>query len=309
VTESREQTRAIHHLQRECETLEGLLARQDRERILKVHRNAQRLLRPILVANPYARALTFLDDRTRTRRDHMKYLTLIRSVALLQQYQRPVKTLEHHGRTVEYIEVTLEDIAIANRLAHEVLGRSLDELAPQTRRLLMLLDEMVTGACERLTIERSEYRFTRREVREHTGWGNTQLKVHLHRLEELEYLALHRGGRGQSFVYELVYDGKGKDGTLFLSGLLDVEKLREYDPNRSGSQTEWSGPGRAQVGPKSAIGRAPATSGTPSADADSRAPSAETPKKAAKGEVVRSYVLQRGDPALPSLAAGPRTEP
>ncbi len=91
VNEDREQTRAIHRLQRERQTLEGLLERQARSDTLKVHRDAQRLLRPLLVANPYARDLTFLDHQTRTRRDHMKYLTLIRSVALLHQYQRPVQ--------------------------------------------------------------------------------------------------------------------------------------------------------------------------------------------------------------------------
>ncbi|MGH7341273.1 MAG: DNA primase, partial [Candidatus Rokuibacteriota bacterium] len=130
VNEGREQTRAIHRLQRERQTLEGLLQRQDRERVLKVHRDAQRLLRPLLVANPFARSLTFLDHQTRTRRDHMKYLTLIRAIALLHQYQRPVKTAHHDGRAVRYIEVTKADVATANRLAHEVLGRSLDELPP-----------------------------------------------------------------------------------------------------------------------------------------------------------------------------------
>ena len=89
------------------------------------------------MVNPYARELTFPDAQTRTRRDHMKYLTLIRAIALLHQHQRPRKTVEHRGRAVEYIEVTLDDIAMANRLAHEVLGRSLDELPPQTRRLLL----------------------------------------------------------------------------------------------------------------------------------------------------------------------------
>ncbi len=89
VNEDREQTRAIHRLQRERQTLEGLLERQARCDTSKVHRDAQRLLRPLLVANPYARDLAFLDHQTRTRRDHMKYLTLIRSVALLHQYQRP----------------------------------------------------------------------------------------------------------------------------------------------------------------------------------------------------------------------------
>lgn len=207
VDEEREQTRAIHRLQRERQTLEGLLAKRDRDHILAVHRNAQRLLRPVHVTNPFAPELTFLDDQTRTRRDHLKYLTLIRSIALLHQYQRPTKSVSHHGQAVQYIEATIDDIAAANALAHEALGRSLDELAPQTRRLLLLIDEMVTEACERLAIERCDHRFSRRQVREFSGWGNTQLKLHLHRLEELEYLLLHRGGRGQSFVYELLYDG------------------------------------------------------------------------------------------------------
>jgi hypothetical protein len=236
VTESREQTRAIHALQRKKQTLEGLLARKEREETLKLHQNAQRLLRPLLVANPYAERLTFLDDKTRTRRDHMKYLTLIRSIALLHQYQRPVKTVVHQGKPVSYIEVIPEDVALANGLTHEVLGRSLDELAPQTRSLLLLLDEMVTKGCAGLSMERSDYRFTRREVREHTGWADTQLRVHLDRLVGLEYLVVHRGGRGQSFVYELVYDGKGKDGAPFVSGLLDASTLAPTSGNLAGSE-------------------------------------------------------------------------
>ena len=109
--------------------------------------------------------------------------------------------------------MTLDDIATANRLAHEVLGRSLDELPPQTRRLLLLIDEMVEGECERLKMERSDYRFSRRDVRAWTPAGATRsAEEHLARLEELEYLLVHHGGRGQSFVYELLFDGQGEDG-------------------------------------------------------------------------------------------------
>jgi hypothetical protein len=225
VNEDRAQTQAIHRVQREAQTVEGLLRRRDRDAVLAVHRNAQRLLKPVPVVNPYARELTFHDSQTRTRRDHMKYLTLIRSVALLHQYQRPAKTVQHNGRAVEYIEVTLDDIAVANRLAHEILGRSLDELPPQTRRLLLTVDEMVTAECKRQKMERSDYRFSRRDVREATGWGDTQLKTHLHRLEELEYLLVHRGGRGQSIVYELMFTRPKDGGKPVLGGLIDVEKL------------------------------------------------------------------------------------
>jgi DNA primase catalytic core len=240
VNEDREQTKAIHRVQRQAQTVEGLLRRQDRNAILTVHRNAQRLLKPVPVVNPYAPGLTFQDSQTRTRRDHMKYLTLIRSVALLHQHQRPRKTVEHRGRTVEYIEVELTDIAMANRLAHEVLGRSLDELPPQTRRLLLAVDEMVTAECERQKMERSDYRFSRRDVREATGWGDTQLKTHLHRIEELEYLLIHRGGRGQSMVYELVFTRPKDGGKPVLGGLIDVEKLSKngYDGKKSGPEGE-----------------------------------------------------------------------
>lgn len=255
VNEEREQTQAIHRVQREAQTLEGLLQRRDRDAILAVHRNAQRLLKPVFVANPYARELTFLDSQTRTRRDHMKYLTLIRAIALLHQYQRPHKTIEHRGRAVEYIEVALDDIATANRLAHEVLGRSLDELPPQTRRLLVAVDEMVAAACQRAAMERTDYRFSRRDVREATGWGDTQLKVHLHRLEEMEYLIVHRGGRGQSFVYELAFARQADSAKPVLPGLIEIEKLRvnslgkhNYDEKKSGPEAGLSASSRGQVG-------------------------------------------------------------
>jgi len=225
VNEEREQTQAIHRVQREAQTLAGLMKRRDRDTILAVHRNAQRLLKPMPIANPYAPELTFHDSQTRTRRDHMKYLMLIKTIALLHQHQRPMKTFEHNGGPVEYIEVAIADIAIANRLAHEVLGRSLDELPPQTRRLLLAVDEMVTAECERQKMERADYRFSRRDVRAYTGWGDTQLKIHLHRLEELEYLLIHRGGRGQSFVYELMFVRSSDGGKPVLGGLIDIEKL------------------------------------------------------------------------------------
>lgn len=252
VDEDREQTKAIHRLQRQRQTLQGLLARQEQQRTLGLHRDAQRLLRPLLVANPFAEDLTFLDTKTRCRRDHVKYLTLIRAVALLHQYQRPIHSVQHHGEDVQYIEATLEDIEIANSLACEVLGRSTDDLPPQTQRLLRTIETMVNAGCERQGVERCDYRFSRRDVRDFTGWGNTQLKVHLKRMEELEYLLVHRGGRGQSFVYELLHGLPSEAGPKFLSGLIDVDQLRR---KRSGPIGEKSGRGRPQVGVKSALGR------------------------------------------------------
>jgi len=255
VDEEREQTKAIHRLQRQRQTLEGQLANQDHEKTLTLHRNVQRLLRPLLVANPFANELTFLDNKTRTRRDHVKYLTLIRTITLLHQYQRPARTTHHNGQDVQYIESTLDDIEMANRLASEVLGRTSDDLPPQTQRLLRQIEAMVNEACERQGVDQGDYRFSRRDVREFTGWGNTQLKVHLRRLEELEYLLIHRGGRGQSFVYELLHGLPSEPGTKFLAGLIDVDKLR---CNRAGQNGQKSGRGRPPVGVKPPESRATA---------------------------------------------------
>ena len=225
VDEGRDQTRAIHQLQRESQTLEGLWAKDEREEVYSHHHAFQRLLRPLPVVNPFVRELTFLDDRTRTRRDHTKYLGIIEAVTLLHQFQRPRKGDTRGERTKEYIEATLFDVALANRLAAEVLGRTLDELGPQTRRFVMLLDEMAKETCERYGLARADLRFSRRDARLFTGWCDSQVRIHLARLLELEYVVTHRGGRGQTFVYELLYDGQGKDGTPFLIGLADVETL------------------------------------------------------------------------------------
>src|SRR3546814_3530680 len=71
VDESREQTRAIHALQRRRQTLEGLLAGEDRAVTLALHRNAQTLLEGVKVVNPFADRLTFLDDQTDRKRKRL----------------------------------------------------------------------------------------------------------------------------------------------------------------------------------------------------------------------------------------------
>ena len=224
VDEGREQTRAIHRLQR---------ARGARSRVCSGEARAARGsgAAPERAAsargrspcvNPFAEKLTFLDEQTRTRRDHEKYLTLIDAIALLHQHQREVKTL---GATAAKGCATSrsnpEDIELANRLMAEVLGHSLDELPPQTRRFLELLDRSLDTIGQREGLKRPEILFRRRDVREWTGWSYAQVRSHLERLVEMEYVLVHRRGRGQSLVYELVWEGQGQGGERFVLGLLD----------------------------------------------------------------------------------------
>jgi hypothetical protein len=120
------------------------------------------------------------------------------------------------------------------------------------------LRDYVQAQAEQQALPKSEVRFTRRALRTASGWGDTQLKVHLARLAELEYVLAHRAGQG--YAYELLYDGDGRNSP-YLSGLLDPACL--YDGNRSGQAEQQSAPGRAAVGTGSAPGQASQLVATP----------------------------------------------
>lgn len=220
VDESREQTGRIHAMQRKSRTAEGLELKKRRKELLELMQNAQRLIEPLEILNPYADDLTFTVERTRARRDNEKYLTLIDAIALLHQHQR-----EKTGDGSERIRVTLDDIELANRLAPELLGRSLDELAPQTRRLLSLIKSLVSTRMREQSLDRQDVLFSRRELRELSGLSEFQVRVHMNRLELLEYVYRRWGKQGQRCCYELATDPDAPDRVAHI-GLLDVEKLR-----------------------------------------------------------------------------------
>ncbi|HEU0204306.1 MAG TPA: DNA primase [Burkholderiaceae bacterium] len=306
VDEGRAQTEAIHALQRRKRTLEGLRAKQMRARLLRMHQNAQRLLRPLAVMNPFADQLTFLSDKTRTRRDHEKYLTLIDVIALLHQHQRPVQTMLDAGQAVEYVEATVDDIACANAIAHDVLGRSLDELPPQTRRLLAAIVEHVRTQMQAQCLAQSAMRFTRKQVRELVGWGDTQTRVHLERLVALEYLLTHRDGSGGRFVYELLFDGDVA-AAVHLSGLIDVAALQSVTTTAKsrGQHAQVAGRLRAGCGPVAGGSRADV-----SAEEQALAPlGEESPGANAKTHVARVNGTQRSYVHPPSSLAAAEVAP
>jgi DNA primase len=261
INETTEQTAAIQARQRTSRTLAGLQANVRSTQVLAAHRAAQSLLRPLAVVNPFAESLTFASDRVRLRRDHQKYLTLIDAIALLHQQQRPVHTLEVNGAQVEYVEVTGGDIELANRLAHAVLGRSLDELPPQTRRVLSALDAWVSAQATAQGIVHAGVRFSRREVRGHLGLSDTQLRVHLDRLVTLDYIAAHVGKQGQQYAYSLRFDGDASADAPQLMGLSEgaASTSRGETPTSRGSEAHFAGGSRALRGGVAARSRGPET--------------------------------------------------
>jgi len=285
INETAEQTAAIQQRQRAARTLAGLQAKVKGDHIISAHRAAQSLLRPLAVVNPFAEQLTFASDRVRLRRDHAKYLALIDAIALLHQCQRKIATIEVDGARVEYVEVTQADIALANELAHAVLGRSLDELPPQTRRVLSALDAWVSEVATAQAIERGLVRFTRRSVRALLGLSDTQLRVHLERLVTMDYVALNSGGKpGQRFSYSLLFDGDVERDAPQLMGLSEATSRGQGATSRGDPPNLAGGlrPGRGGI---AAGSRSTVKTRIASADAGSVASAADMQKNAHHGRL------------------------
>ena len=236
--ESAAQTRKIHEHQRRARSLAGLRRVISKDIIKTRHHNAQRLLEPVRVVIPYAEKLTFPARYLRTRRDHERFLSLIEAVAFLHQFQRVLRTANHQGREVKYIEATVEDYAVAYKLALRVLWVSLDELSRWGRELIDHMRDHAQKTVEeaRLTATPNpkveskrpgpvltDVHWTRRRLREVLGWPDKRLRACLDELVSLEYLQTLDGSKGKAFIYRLNPDFSHSPKAL---GLLTPEQLR-----------------------------------------------------------------------------------
>jgi hypothetical protein len=199
------------------------------EPVLRRHRTFQRVLEPLHIVNPYAEQLRYGDGRLPGRRDQPKYLTLIDALAFLRQLQKPAKT--HAGR--RYVEVDLDDIRLANDLATELLGHSLDELSRPAYELLVLLEKMRAEWVKTAAAAKSKqahalenFSFSRRQVREFAGWAHHRVHRYLAELIELEYVGAEGVRHGCLQRHCLLWEGQGQDGGKFLLGLKSPAELR-----------------------------------------------------------------------------------
>jgi hypothetical protein len=230
-------TEAIHQKQREAETLGGLIQKKKAEKLIRKHHVAQRLLKPLHVVNPFTPYLSYPSASLRTRRDHKKYLALMRAIAFLYQHQREPKTMEVDGETMEFIEVVLDDIAKANKLANEVLGQSLDELAKPSRTLLGGIYTMVQEMAEKQKLSLNDIFFNRRQVREYMGWSDWQIRAHIGQLEDLEYIRVRLGAMGKEYAYVLNYLGQPEENDsgkhfLNLTPVEEIKRLMDKDKDK-----------------------------------------------------------------------------
>ncbi|MGI8481668.1 MAG: CHC2 zinc finger domain-containing protein [Chthoniobacterales bacterium] len=234
IDESPEQTRAILEAQRQSHTLEGRKRHKVRAALIAKHHAFQRLLAPVAVVNPFEPLLSYGDDRLALRRDHPKYLNLILAVTFLHQMQRPRK---HDAELGEYIETTLDDIAIANELAHALFGQSLDDLSFPSRQLLGLIRAYVQQRAAETKTAPAEIEWTRRELREAIKWTEARLRLHLAELMRLEYVGATRGRFGQRYAHRLLLGADEIElDASFVAGLKSVEQLEKEASALSGAK-------------------------------------------------------------------------
>jgi len=237
VDESQEQTKHILARQRELETIEGLMLKDKLENVIRKHQNAQRLLYPVKVVNPFAKSLTFNDETIRTRRDHKKYLNLIKTIAFIHQHQRKQKNASIQGKEIAYIETIPEDIRKANEIAKIIFAHTLEEISPPSRGLLQAIKEMVKKSINGDGKRIEDVIFTRKQIRDYTLWGNYQVKNHIRELQDLEYLLPISGGPRRRFHYQL--NGSNDNGQLKIN-LADAGNLGQSGrrPDSVGSRAK-----------------------------------------------------------------------
>jgi len=203
--ETRDHSRKIMAAQREKDRLQRVLERKNMvPLILAKHHAAQRLLRKLVVINEYAPLIDFPDVILRVRRDHLRFLNLIKAVCFLRQYQKEVK----HTDAFDYIECDTMDYRTAYEIMVKgVLASTLLELPKSAVELYEALRVIAGKLAGQKNVKVNEVSFTQREVREDTGYGQSWIREHMRKLLEYEYLLLTKGGsRGSRWAYRLKAD-------------------------------------------------------------------------------------------------------
>jgi hypothetical protein len=183
--------------------------------IQRQHHNMQRLLKPLTVTFTRDLKLVWPYSRLQMRREQRKFVSLVKAITLLHQYQRKTGTMKRlDGAKVEYVQATQRDIDLALELGREVFARNVDDVSPTARTLLShiigLTKEKYDGMKEldpKKDLFMYEVPFTRKELREETGWSETQVRRNIDQLVELGYIGRINGRQGATFRYLLLDDG------------------------------------------------------------------------------------------------------
>jgi DNA primase len=256
IDESPQQTRNILAAQISRNTHEWYQMTADASLLFKLHHNMQRLLKPLTVTFSRELKLVWPYSRLQMRREQQKFVSLVKAITLLHQYQRKTGTIKRlDGTRVEYVQATQRDVDLALELSRDVFARNVDDVSPTGRTLLAhiigLVKEKYDGIKEldpKKALFMYEVPFTRKELRERIGWSETQTRRNIDQLVELGYIGRINGRQGATFRYVLLDDGSA-DPELCFSGESESAKEAETKNQRLNGKTSPLRTGFATTSP------------------------------------------------------------
>lgn len=190
--ESPEQDEKVMTYQRSLSA--GMVNTSEQEKATELIKNAQRLLEPIKVVNPYAEKLVLPKEVFKPRRTNSHYLQFISAITFYHQKQRKQKVNKETGEI--YIETTLADIEHANGLLKEALIRKSDQLTGACRNHFEKLKLYLIGD--------EQKRFTNQQISQVFRMSITTVKYYHLMLVNNGYLKTIKQKGQKAFSYEIV---------------------------------------------------------------------------------------------------------
>ena len=205
----------------------GLIDKEEIKTAQESLKNIQRLLdRKIEVRNPFQPELTLPQVVFKPLRTNVHYISLIKAITYLHQYQLEVQT-DKNG--VHYVETKLIHIEWANKLCRESLLRKSDQLSGNQRTFFERLKAYLNLKGINKNNNKS---FHSKEIREYFRLHTESLKRNLNTLVNFGLITKVGENRKLSFEYEIAvwtdYENI-KNGVDSLKDIL--EELRRKYPN------------------------------------------------------------------------------
>jgi len=191
VDESKEQTERI--MQYQSKAAGGIIDREKENEAREFIQNCIRMLRTQKVINPYANKIKLPPQAHKIRRLHELFLSFVKQVTLINQYQRK---RDNQNRLI----TEPEDLQTAVIIMFDSIFLKVDELDGSLRQFFESLKEYVLEKPNP-----KDYEFTQREVRHGLNLSKSQLQRHINELIDLEYLTVSGGYQNKGLKYKISY--------------------------------------------------------------------------------------------------------
>jgi DNA primase len=177
----------------------GLVDFKKIEKIQNLLKNAQRMLEPIEVRNPFQPDLVLPSVIFKPLRTNTHYINLIKAITFLHQHQL---TIQKDENGMKYVETKLEHIEWANKLCRESLLRKSDQLSGAQRTFF---EGLKTYLRSQNINEKNNTSFFSKDVREHFKMHNESLRRIMLAFENVGLVSRKSENKKQGFEYEIQF--------------------------------------------------------------------------------------------------------